>query len=216
MLTIVTHYNPNSGRDMTKCVESVKAALPPKRARHVLIPCESQEELVHARWKARELDEYIAFVDDDDYISQDVLIKCFGAIRVTGAGAAFCDEVLCKEDGEFIRNNNKIKTYEQISLFPLTMHNLCMMKTELLTDDVYENALKYDTTIEWFMKAKAGLTGGVIHVPIDGYFWVHHGEQRHKITTRQEQFRKALPDVQKILKSWAKYSGPIPQYKVVS
>lgn len=217
MLTVVTHTNPNSGRDLSRCIESVKAALPPTGARHVIINVENDENsrsaLMQARWDARELDEYICFVDDDDYISQDSLIKTFAAIRVQQAGVAFTNEVLVDKAGKVLSRNDQVKMFEHIPLTPLIIHHLAIMKTSYLTDEVKVLADQYTMSIEWIMKARCALEGGAIHVPIDGYFWVQHDDQHHKITAWQEAFRKNCPLLTPKLRSWAKFAGPIPQYK---
>lgn len=212
MLSIITHTKPGSGRDLTRCVESVKAALPRAGAQHLVIPCES--ELMEARWEARKISEFIAFVDDDDYISQDSIIKCMAALQVSGAGLAFTNEILVNPDDSVITRNDKDKSYEHIALTPLVVHHLCVMRTELITDDVKALADEHHCGVEWLMKAKCALTGGAVHVPIDGYYWVHHENQHHKQKEWQEAFVANINLITPKLKSWMKHTGPIPQYKV--
>ena len=207
-LTVVTHTQPSKGRDISRSVASVQRALP-VGAKHAIIECE--ENFIEARWEARKLDEFICFVDDDDYISPGSLSLCMKALRNTSLGIAFTDEVSETPEGKVLSTNARERTYGEMAVTPMSVHHLCVMRTSAIYEEVIDLAKEHKLAIEWLMKATAGLIHGAVHVPIIGYHWVHHPEQHSKQVEWQAHFRKNVPLVTPKLQTLARFNGPIPQ-----
>lgn len=208
-LTVVTHTNPDSGRDISKCIQSVEAAMPRTGAHYVL---ECRGNLQEARWKAAMMDEFVCFVDDDDYISQDSLSRCVEALNATGAGMAFTNEVLVDGNGKVLSRNDGIKNYDMIPLTPMIIHHMSVVRRSALSQECYDIAVEHGCGIEWLMKAHAALKYGAVHVPIDGYFWVQHGAAHHMTPEWQSAFLTNTQLLTPRIRQWLTVNGPIPQY----
>lgn len=214
-LTVVTHTMKSWGRDISKCIDSVAAAMP-VGGKHVIIdlddhPHDYQEE----RYKALQLDEYVAFVDDDDYISKDSLRLCLEAIKATDSGIAFTDEVVINIDGSRTLNSRRIN-YNMLPLHPQIVHHLTMIRTSAVSTKPIELALKHNCGIEWMMKADAALHHGAIHVPIEGYFWVQHAKQWHKNADWQNNFIRNTRILGNEIRTWGNKTGAIPVWNLTA
>jgi len=212
-LVVVTHTNPKANRDISKCVESVRIALPPN-SKHLIIELDDQkEDFQQARYNAMSQGEIVVMVDDDDYISPDSLNLCLQALRDTNAGLAFTYEVVVRMDGTHICNTRRIK-YEMISNNPQIIHQMCAIRTKFVSSRPIECAFRHGTGIEWLMKAEAALMGGAVQVPIKGYYWVQHQIQRHKTIAWQTGFRDKLIDLRNDINSWSDRTGLIPVHSI--
>ncbi len=213
-LTVVTHTMKSWNRDLSKCIQSVKDALP-SNSKHVII--ELDDGLDYAgfqelRFEALKLGEVIVFVDDDDYISKDSLTLCMQALNSVKAGIAFTDEVRMGDKG--IEKVNKYSaTYDMISIHPQVIHHMTAIRTCAVTDRAIKLAQKHECGIEWIMKAEAALTMGAIYVPINGYYWVQHDAQYSKSTELQEKYRSSMTQIGIELRTWGNKTGDIPTYK---
>jgi hypothetical protein len=212
-LTVVTHTCGVWNRDLTRCLASVNEALP-KNAKHLVIELDARyENFQEARFEAIKLDEFIVFVDDDDYISKDSLQLCLQALEDTGAGLAFTDEVLVGIDGREQHHNCGSINYDMIRCSPQVIHHMAMMRTSAMSSRSIELARKYKCGIEWIMKADAA-SKGAIHVPIDGYFWVQHLNQHSRTPVWQTAFRNNLRLIGKELSNWNTLAGKIPSWSI--
>jgi hypothetical protein len=171
MLTVVTHTRFTRPDLLERCTASVAAALP-DGAQHLIIPCHTN--FAKARFEATRLSRYVAFVDDDDYINPTALKLCLTAIKETGAGVAFTDEVSVDLDGtrQFVRNGGR--SYQDVSKHPRTIHHLTVIDCNYVSPKALELNSVFDAGVCWFIKASAALTGNAIHVPIEGYYWTQH------------------------------------------
>lgn len=208
MLTVVTHTNPDSGRDITRCVESVRAALL-SGMRHVIINCYSEAELMVARWNALQLDEFICFVDDDDHIAPNALSECLTAITEANVGLAFTNEVLVDVSGVILGRNDSVRDYQFVKLSPNAIHHLCVIRTSAVHPQVKAIADHFGFGLEWLMKAYAACQHGAVHVPIDGYYWVQHAAAHHNTPSWQTAFSTRINQVTPYIAGWTKHHGPI-------
>lgn len=209
-LTVVTHTNPSSGRDISKCVESVKAALPP-HSRHLIIDTEPSV-FREARYEAMQHDEVVVMVDDDDHISPDSLKLCLQALNDTGAGLAFTYEVMVRRDGTQICNQRRV-SYSMMTNHPQVVHQLCAIRTSCVTSRSIETARRYHGLgIEWIMKTEAGIFHDAVQIPIKGYFWVQHPGQLHLTNSWQEGVRLNLKAVSTEMRAWSDRTDMIPVY----
>ena len=212
-LTVVTQTNTDWNRDLTKCIESVEAALPPG-AKHVIIKCDSDyDKFMQVRYNSMKLDDYVVFVDDDDYISPDSLILAQEALIKTDAGFAFTNEVKVYEDGKIVPSIFT-KNYNLISAHPQMIHHMCVYNTKYVTERSIECALRHGRGIEWIIKVDAASNAGAIHVPIVGYYWVQHAEQHHKLDTIRRLYANNMEQIQKELSSWNTKTDKIPVWNI--
>lgn len=211
-LTVVTHTNPKAGRDISKCIESVKVALPP-HSRHVLIDLDADySEFQEARYAAMALDEIVVMVDDDDYISPDSLKLCLQALNETNAGLAFTYEVMVRTDGTHVCNPRRV-SYEMIANHPQIVHQMCAIRTSCVTNRSIDICRKYGIGIEWLMKAESAIFNNAVQIPIKGYYWVQHHKQRHREKSWQDGFRNNLASVSNEIKSWSPSKDLIPLWQ---
>jgi hypothetical protein len=211
-ITVVTHTNSKHKRDISKCVESVAIALPPN-SRHLIIELDAiGNEFQRARHAAMSLGEIVVLVDDDDYISPDSLKSCLRALNETNAGIAHTYEVMVRPDGSHTCNTNRVN-YEMLSAHPQVIHQMCVIRTSYVTNRSLDTALNYGAGVEWFMKAESALFGNAIQVPIKGYYWVQHAQQRHRTPAWQNGFRENLKNMTNEIKSWSSRTGAIPLWQ---
>ena len=209
-LTVITHTWTSQNRDISRSVESIQRALP-KGASHKIIPCEG--DIVEARWRALCENEVIAFVDDDDWISEDSLTKCMLALEASGAGLAFTDEVHVEADGSVCKRNDGKRDYGYMTITPMSVHHLCLIRTECVHPEAKILADQYGLAVEWLMKAYAGLKYGAIHVPIDGYYWFQNPNGHSRTPEWKVHFMKTVPLLRPHLQKWQRFKGTIPQYE---
>lgn len=169
MLTVVTNTRNERPEMLERCKASVLAALP-EGAKHVVIPIMS--DFVENRCKSFLIDEYVAVVDDDDYIHPESLKLCMAAIQQSGAGLAFTSEVVVDNAGKVLQPSSKApRMYQNIAMFPREAHQLRILRTSCLDERALNIARKYGLALDWLVTLQAAFVGGAIHVPIDGYYW---------------------------------------------
>lgn len=209
-LTVVTHTRFDRLELLEKCKASVAAALPPG-ANHVVIPC--YDNWAQARLDAMQLDQFVAFVDDDDTVHPLALKYCLDAIQQHNAGVACTNEATVRLDGSIIHEHKRVKMYGGIPVSPRTIHHLCLIRTERVDPRALDLHDKYGMGADWFIKASAALRGGAIHVPMIGYYWTQHDDT---MTTRRgtafnEHIGAMANDIQAL---WPFQGGRIPTYTI--
>ena len=210
MLHVVTHTNPFSCRDLRPTIQSVADALPRGGVHHI-IPCSGN--LMEARWEALNLGPHVCFVDDDDTIHKDALVRGMMAFGIyKNAGLVFTDEVHVNPDGSPIHHNRGQRFYKEIELTATRIHHLAIIRTDAVNPGAFKMAEDNHLAVEWLIKATAALEHGAVHVPMDGYFWTQHPEQHHKARVWQDAYAKAARPVSEKLKALAKFEGAIPQF----
>lgn len=173
MLTVVTHTQFQRPELLERCKTSVAAALPP-HCYHAVIECNG--DWAQARYDAMQLDEFVAFVDDDDTIHPDALRLCLDAIQNFNCGLAVTDQAMVDLEGNVIRNLVGPKSYRGITLHPRTAHHLCVIRTAVIDRGPLELHQQFGLGIDWFLKGCAALGHGAVHVPMIGYQWTQHPE----------------------------------------
>lgn len=203
MLTLVTHTRPGPrSKTINACIESIEKQLVPG-VRHVVI---QTEELLTARWKARELDEYIAFVDDDDIVVNNSVGLAHAAILEHAPGLIFTDQAKVNEHGEIISASAQRQIrYSHIGTHPSVAHHLAVINTSKLKN-AYDLHLQFGGTahvgaLEWLMKSEAGMLGGAIHIPIIGYHWTKHLKNRSGSIDHQDFYSKNMVYVSDVLRA---------------
>ena len=193
MLTLVTHTQGSRPELLSRCIESVEKQLIPG-VRHVVI---QTEEILKARWEAKELDEYIAFIDDDDIIVADVIAVAVAAINKHKPGLVFSDQARVDETGKIISasSQRQIK-YHHIGMHPGVAHHLVVMRTSVL-DEADKLHKKYSGTnqhgtLEWLMKGEAAMKGGAVHLPMIGYHWTMHPMNHSSTVEWQNSFATSM------------------------
>ena len=206
-VAVVTHTHEHWQRDMTRCVNSVDAALP-DGCEHIVIGLDTDYDgFIEARYAALKLADIIIFVDDDDYISPESIRLCLAALAATDAGLAYTRESLVFSDGNQL-NSAVCTHYEAISRSPSAIHHMAAIQSSAVTERSIILAREYGCGIEWIMKAEAALTQGAIHIPHTGYYYVQHqGQVSHAVS---ERFAKAIKPISDELRSWRGRTGSIP------
>jgi hypothetical protein len=171
MLTVVTLTRNERPNLLARCKESVKAAMP-AGGKHCVIECLS--DFANTRFMASQIDEFVAFVDDDDTIHPDSLKLCLLALKSTGFGLAVTNEIMVNLEGKLIQHLRGEKSYGGISKHPRTIHHLCVFRSNAVDHKALELNTQFGIGIDWFIKASAALKYGAVHVQIDGYSWTQH------------------------------------------
>lgn len=121
---------------------------------------------------------YIAFVDDDDTITESSLLHCWNAMQEYTPGVVCTDERTCDLDDKTIYIYDHDRTYDKMCSTPLEVHHMCLIDTQAIdVPGVVALATKHNVGVDWFIKTSAGTLGNTVHVPIVGYNWTHHRNQ---------------------------------------
>lgn len=210
MITVITHHNPNRNVDINRCVQSVNAALQ-HGDKHIFIECDAKihTEFLQARFDSLKLGDYVCFVDDDDYIPENVLAiarQCI--IENPDVGLYFTRE--CRVIGNDIIQCKAGENYENLISGPTSMHHLCVFNTKYITIECLDIAIKAQCGIEWVIKCWLALQYGAIHIPIDGYFYCLH---KHQLSGKMaRKFFDNRSFFKGVFAGWQKYYGQIPIY----
>jgi len=212
-LTVVTHTNIKLNRNISRCVQSVKNALP-ENGKHIVIGHSGDYiQFLKDRHNAMSLDDVIVFVDDDDYISEDSLKICMDALVANDVGIAFTYEIKVMKDGSQKRSSRPF-LHSEICKGPEIVHHMVAYRTKYISERSLNLALEYNCGIEWTMRTDAALAGGAVFVPIDGYYWVQHDTQSHKIKDLQNTFRNSIFWMSQEMKTWGNVDKEIPEWKL--
>lgn len=206
MLTVVTHTNPDWGRDISRSVNSVRAALPPG-CRHEIIECRGNFH--QARYDAMKIDDVVVFVDDDDYISEDSLDLVLQGLNLAENALVFTNEVIVQANGSLLPRKERNISYSMMAAHPNIVHHMCAVRSKYVTERSLNLATKYNVAIEWIMKCEAAFNGGALHVNHDAYYWVQHTTQRHVAKDWQDDYKTHFKALSAELKSWCNRPGYI-------
>lgn len=200
-LTVVTHTDSTNGRDIGRCISTVKDALPPGAEHLIIDTCTSYSEFVKMRRAAMELNDIVVFVDDDDYITKDSLKNCVDALSATNVGLAFTKEaVVC---GDVIKVGRAPEYISSISESPIVLHHMTAYRTKYITQRSKNLPDEYwEASPEWILKMDIASTAGAVHIPEVGYYWVQHSTQLHKDKDRKRHYLKCFSKARELLKSW--------------
>ena len=192
---VITHTAGNRSNELDRCKQSVANQLDEGDLHQVI----HTTDLMKARWDSLQLADYIAWVDDDDYIMNDSLRLCKQAIQKHDVGIAFTNEFLY--EGAVHRAQ---RFYSDVATVPSAIHHLCLLKTSLIPESVWHDYVRIGMGLEWLIKGYLALKFGAIHVPVDGYHWTQHSNQHSKSKVEWvEPYNKVFPQLQKILASYA-------------
>jgi hypothetical protein len=210
MLTAITFTAGNRMPWLRECTASV-AAQRFDGLHHVVVDCHLKSDWPAMRLKVLELDQFVAFVDDEDIVMNDSLSLCLRAIEQTGCGVAFTRQRLMNADGQIGHLYGlPPSTHGDIARLPQAIHHLAVMRREALDmDQLREVAqhLPHGAGIDWAIRANAAAHGGAVHVPIIGYGWRRHPGQWHHSKEWTEAFRVGLPRLRETMLSWFKSPG---------
>ena len=210
MLTVVTHIHPDWNRDITRCVDSVKAALP-SGCKHEIIEC--KDNLQQARYDAMSMDDIIVFVDDDDYIAEQSLELVLQGHNMCENAVVFTNEVLVRSNGVHMPVVKQRLTYPLMTAHPRVVHHLSAIKSRYVTEKSLNTALSCGFGIEWAIKCEAAFNAGAMHVDYDGYYWVQHGNQHHATTSYTKDYQDNCKRLRKEITTWCSRRGPIMSWK---
>jgi glycosyltransferase involved in cell wall biosynthesis len=208
MLTLVTHTRNERPELLQRAVASIEAAAP-SGVKHKIIECRA--DWGRARLEATQLDEYIAFVDDDDTIEPGVIEHMLEAAKQTKAGIIISTERLVDLAGAVLSVRNRAKDYASIRAHPSTIHHLCMIRADAVDPRALDVHRKFDAGADWCIKASAALTHGAVHVPLIGYNWTQHEGSMSRSRNPTIIYELGL----EIRRLWPRADlGPIPIWKL--
>ena len=215
-LTVVTHTSQAYGRDITRCVQSVNAALVDD-CRHVVFELPGDNEsYIQGRYDAMKLGGWVAFVDDDDWIPPNVLKHCMAAIKANSdVGVVFTRCVQLLPDGSKSLEQ-ECHGYIDVAIRPTALHNIACINTARVTPRALALAKQHGCGIDWTMKAEAALTHGAVHVPTVGYYYdCSHGQSRRSIDPIvTANYGRSMIAIAQTLRTWKIKNGKIPSFKL--
>lgn len=206
MIAIITHTRQHAPW-LKGCVDSVRANMPAGGLHHVIV---DTGDMAQMRWDACQLDEFVAFVDDDDLVVNDAIAKCIDALQRTGAGVAFTDQLYIDVAGNPLAIDDRPIRYRDVMMTPQAIHHLAVMRRSALDPLVLEMANEIGWGIDWLLKSYAALRHGAVHVPIVGYHWRQHRDQESVL--KRAQFHQAVPLLRACIGTWLTKDGPVPQH----
>lgn len=209
-LAVVTHTCRSYKRDISRCVKSVEAALPPTAKHYVIETPNDSTMFIKARFKSLELADIVIFVDDDDYISVDSLKLLMSAMSKHDVGLAYTQETVVDIFGkETLRLQVNVKC-EDVIRNPCIIHHMSAYRTSCVDSRTIDAAMKYGHGIEWGMKVCAIQNLGAIHIPHNGYYWCQHTNQLHRQKTQARLVSSSITNYRDEMKKWGNRTGVIP------
>jgi glycosyltransferase involved in cell wall biosynthesis len=145
-----------------------------------------------ARLKALDLDEYIAFIDDDDYVFPGALKQCVDAMKDSNVGVVFTDEQIVDINGKVLAGGHpRTVSYSDIYMSPTFVHHIALIRTDAVDRKIINDINKFNgIAADWLIVASALFNKGAIHIPTVGYAWTHHDIQITKGQTHNEFYKK--------------------------
>jgi hypothetical protein len=199
MLTVVTFTKNDRPEMLDRCQAAVALALP-AGATHKVIECLDPTKFQQLRYDAVQSDDFVAFVDDDDFVDATSLSMCLKALQNSNAGVAFTAHRMVDPTGVEIQRfdfpSMKVP-YMSITQHPRVAHHLVMYRKSAVTQKSLDLANQFGMGIEWFMTAEAALTAGAVYVPVVGYSWTYHGKQL--TTGANETYGAKIPEMSKAI-----------------
>lgn len=212
-LTVVTHTRGDRPEWLRRCCASVEQQLP-AGAQHRVILCEAQD-LADARWAALELDEFVAFVDDDDWVVNDSLSLCHQALLTTGAGLAFTGEQRVDVKGnplhEVVHPSLRLS---MLALHPRVAHHLAMIRTSSIDPVVRTWAEECGGGVEWMIRTSAAFATGAQYVPVTGYCWTQHPGSYSRTPQWEQAYARNQLTMSNHLFTLLKKDQAVPHYSL--
>jgi len=177
--TLITHTLGTRPQMLERCIESVNAALVncSSAAHEVILVGDDFDKLMQARWHdAKARGGYVAFVDDDDTVSENILTAIETAMQQKpGLGLYYTNQMLVLPDGREVLKE-PCRSVEQLQKSPTAIHHLAVMDVSLLTEESLNFATRHGVGVEWAMKKECA-QGGICHVPDGTYYYHRHDQQ---------------------------------------
>jgi hypothetical protein len=205
-LTIITNTAGNRPRQLEQCCDAVSDMLPPG-ANHKVIHANDFHAM---RWAALDVDDVVAWVDDDDLVTGDSIRRCWDAMQHTGAGLVFTWEQIVP--GRSQRYNVLTHT-RQIIEHPRAAHHLAMFRTAGVRPECRTLTEKYGVGLEWFMKASAACShAGAVQLPYIGYIWRDHGKNYSRQQRYNAQYASKRIAMSREMDAWCDPSTRLIDY----
>ena len=213
MLTVVTLTNNERPVMLERCKMSVDVALP-VNANHIIVECRSLDEYAQLRYESLSLNEYVAFVDDDDTISDNILNHSISALLSTDSGICFTDEIVVNEHNDILPSvQRSLMTYSGIFAHPIISHGLTIYKKGVVDSSVLDIHNKYGAGIDWLMKISAVSNTTAVYIPMVGYYWTNNSSYKsmHTQSNAATNFSRYFRKIQNAaINTWNVKRGQIP------
>jgi len=195
---------PWSGRkDREPLLEICKASVRESGFDHLVIRCGSNWETVI--YSLRNEAEYVAWIDDDDFVYPGALQKCYDALEAhPKLGLAYTDEVYVNQCGNVNGENKGMKTLIELASHPRSVHHLAVTRRYSVDEEPLKlfNRMGQPCPLDWLIRVRAGVQNGMIHVAGPGYAWRIHPTQISKSPIYHGTFSANLKRIRPVCHSW--------------
>ncbi len=200
-LLVVT---PWSGRkDRESFLEICKVSVKESGFDHLVLRCGIDWETVI--YDLRNEAEYIAWVDDDDFVYPGAIQKCYEALEANpNLGLAYTDESYVDLDGNVKGSNNGMKTLMNLAAHPRNVHHLAVTRRFSVDNEPRRifDKIGQPCPLDWLIRVRAGAQHGMIHVAGPGYAWRIHPSQMSKSSRYHGVFNENLNKLKVVCSSW--------------
>lgn len=209
MLSVYTMTAGTRPAWLNECVQSVRDAAF-EGLTHTIVECKDVSQWTACRLQCLEAaDEFLAFVDDDDFVMSDGLRQCLLALEHTGAGIAFTLERDMLANGKALQNSTTAPTIlAHAANLPRAIHHLAVMRRSAIDVRQVTAALadlgltETGAGLDWALKANAAANGGAVHVPVVGYAWRRHETQKHAGAAQMQALARGAPALRSRIRAW--------------
>lgn len=204
MLSVVTFTSGTRADWLQECTESIRREAFDEMT-HAIVECRQPAQWAPMRLEMATAARYVAFVDDDDLVMGDSLRLCCLALEATGAGVAFTRQRMFhgSEPGQVY--GTPPKRHGHIAESVQAVHHLAVMRRDALDKEALSklaDALPQGAGFDWALKANAAANGGAVHVPVVGYGWRVHSQQRHRDAAYAQAFAAASAELRPVMRAW--------------
>lgn len=167
---VVTLVRKSGEPYLDECIASIRMANVP----HIMIECGS--EWGEVLYEMRNVADSVAWVDSDDYVYPDVLLKAFEAMENSTVGVVYTDEaILIDNEVKYFREGDY--SISELLQRPFTIHHLTLTRRNTISDRALKCIKQMKTMYDWPMRIEAALHSGVLRVPEVGYVWRRYPTQ---------------------------------------
>ena len=210
MSVAVVTFSRNKWPHWTRLAcESVRAALPDGAVHYIL---DGSSDWQRHKFESLNLAQYVAWVDDDDEVSQDAIRLCVEALERHGTGLAFTSEGWMDEDGRKQDARVRPVSVWDACSHPGAIHHLAVFRRGAVDEEALQAALQFGVGIDWLARARAMCLHGAVQVPIVGYWWRRHSAGLSNEPVELQTYQARMSDMRNLIASWVTPHARIDQF----
>jgi hypothetical protein len=200
-LLVVTPWSGKKDRE--PFLEICKASVKESGFDHLVLRCGADWETVI--YDLRNEAEYVAWVDDDDFVYPGAIQRCYDALEAhPNLGLAYTDENYVDPSGNVKGSNNGKKELLDLTAHPRSVHHLAVTRRFSVDNEPRKifDRIGQPCPLDWLVRVRAGAQHGMIHVAGPGYAWRIHATQMSKSIRYHGVFNENLKKLKAVCKSW--------------